>query len=59
MWLYGDFVARSIAALCAERELWKTMSPSRSGSAADASAVASNSSAEIAPQRTGKSFTAL
>ena len=34
MWLYGECVARWMAALCAEREVWKMMSPSRSGVAA-------------------------
>src|SRR6185503_6516180 len=32
-WLYGECVARWIATLCAEREVWKMMSPSRSGAA--------------------------
>ena len=30
MWLYGECVARWMAALCADREVWKMMSPSRS-----------------------------
>ncbi len=56
MWLYGELVARSMAALCAERELWKMMSPSRRGSAARAV------KAKIAPRRNAHAavgFTAL